>query len=65
MGAIFAAMIAYSWGRHYWFVRTGDGIWRLGLFRHTWFYYAEPFIFLAAYGVFLGGRALWRRRHGK
>jgi len=54
--------IGYSWWRHYWFVRHGEGVWRLGLFSHTWFYYAEPFIILAAYGAFLGGRALWRHQ---
>ena len=23
--------IGYSWWRHYWFVRHGEGVWRLGL----------------------------------
>jgi len=68
IGAIFAAAIAYSWWRHYWLVRH-DEAWRLGS-QHTWvyykwFYFTEPLIFLAAYGVFLGGRALWRRRREK
>ena len=62
IAVIFTVMIAYSWGRHFVFVRTGDGIWRLGLFKHSWFYYAEPFLLLAAYGVFVVGRA-WFRRH--